>query len=414
MTLVLVGLNYRTTPLELRERLYLSEADRLHALKALHGAVLDEVVVVSTCNRLEIYGVASDAERAVAGITACLAERAAIPTAQLHIQTLLDRDAAHHVMRVAAGLESLALGETEILGQIADALKGAQQAETTGAVLSRLFHDAIHAGKRARTETSISQHTLSISHAAVLLAKQEISDLSSANVLVVGAGRMAELMLRALKAHNVSAIRVINRTLSRAQVLADRVGVEALEWQQLKTALRDADVVFTATSAPQPIISAADVDHSSLVLLDISVPRNVNPDVRRLQNVRLYHLDDLQAVVETHRSKRQSEVAQVEAIIAEELERYLQWLNSRNAVSTIVALRKKAEQLAEEELIRAFNRLPDLSDHEREVVAQMTHRIVNKLLHAPTTALRERAANGDHFKYLHAARQLFDLEIDGT
>jgi glutamyl-tRNA reductase len=411
---VLVGLNYQTAPLALRERLYLSEADRDHTLKALHGETLDEVVVVSTCNRLEIYGVTADQDTAVEDIVAYLADRASLTTVQLqgYVQSLFDQDFARHLMRVAAGLESLALGETEILGQITDALKLAQQSRTTGAVLSRLVQGAIHAGKRARTETSICQHTLSISHAAVLLAKREIPDLSGANVLVVGAGRMAELTLRALKAHNASTIRVINRTFHRAKTLADRVGFEALEWQHLRTALREADVVFTATSASQPIITAADFDQTThrRVLLDISVPRNVNPDVRRLRNVRPYYLDDLQAVVEAHRGKRQSEVAQVEAIINQELENYLRWLNSRNAVSTIVALRRKAEHLAEDELIRAFNRLPDLSDHEREIVAQMTHRIVNKLLHAPTTVLRERAANGDHFKYLHAARQLFDLE----
>jgi glutamyl-tRNA reductase len=417
VTIVLVGLNYQTAPLELRERLYLTGADLLRALIALHGEILAEVVVVSTCNRLEIYASTADAERAIESVIAYLADRASLTAAQLrgYLQNLLDRDAVRHLMRVAAGLESLVVGETEILGQIAAALKQAQRADTTGAVLSRLFHHAIHTGKRARTETSISQHTLSISHAAVLMAKRQIPDLSTANVLVIGAGRMAELAARALKAHGAITARVINRTLNRAISLANRVGVEALEWEQLKTALRDADVVITATSAPQPILSAADINQEAahcLILLDIAVPRNVNSDVSHLQNVRLYDLDDLQAVVEEHRAKRQSEAAQVEAIIAEELDTYHSWLNSRTVVSTIVGLRQKGEALAETELTRTLNRLPDLSDHEREIVAQLAHRIVNKLLHAPTTALRERAVQGDHFTYLHAARQLFDLGAD--
>ncbi len=421
MTIVLVGLNHLTAPLEVRERLYLAGDELQRTLITLHGETPAEIVVVSTCNRLEIYANADDGDRVIEAVIAYLAGRASLTAAQLQgcVQNLLDQDAVCHLMRVAAGLESLALGETEILGQIADALKQAQRAGTTGAVLSRLFHDAIHAGKRARTETSISQHTLSISHAALLMAKQHIPDLSKANALVIGAGRMAELTLRALKAHETATVRVINRTFNRASVLASRVGVEALEWEHLKTALRDADIVITATSAPQPVLGAADISAAyyqerahPLIVLDIAVPRNVNSNVRHLPNIRLYDIDDLQAVVEGHRAKRQSEAAQVETIIAEELDTYLGWLNSRTAVSTIVALRQKGEGLAAAELTRALNRLPDLSDHEREVLAQMAHRIVNKLLHTPTAALRERAAQGDHNAYLHAVKQLFDLEAE--
>jgi glutamyl-tRNA reductase len=414
VTIVMTGLNYQTAPLDLRERFYLSRDELQRVLVALHSEISSEVVIVSTCNRLEIY--TNAVEQSAEKITSFLADRASLSAAQLesHLQILTDHDAVQHLMRVAAGVESLVLGESEILGQIADALKQAQQTGTANAIVSRLFQNAIHTGKRARTETAISQHTLSVSHAAVLMAKQQIPDLNRAKTLIIGAGRMAEQAARALKAYDVKTVRVMNRTFSRANTLANRLNIEAIDWADLKNALSEADLVITVTSAPQPILNADDIlaAHAScgLVMVDIAVPRNVNRNVRDLPNVRLYDIDDLQNVVDDHRAMRQSEVVRVEAIIAEELDSYLGWLNSRNAVPTIVALRQKAEEMAALELERALHRLPDLSEQEREVITQMAHRIVNKMLHAPTTALHERATQGNHYIYLHAARQLFDLE----
>lgn len=412
----MIGLNYQTSPLDLREQFYLSGDDLRQALAALYGEITSEIVAVSTCNRLEFYANTADVEQTAEKIVTYLAGRVSFSVGQFesHLQKLTDQDAVYHLMRVAAGLESLVLGESEILGQITNAFWQAQQADTVGAVLSRLFQNAIHAGKRARTETAISQHTLSVSHAAILMAKQQIPDLTCANTLIIGAGQMAEQAARALKVHNVKRIRVMNRTFSRANILANRVGIEAIEWTDLKNAVAEADLVITATSAPQPILSTHDIlavrESRNLVVVDIAVPRNVSRDVGDLPDVRLYDIDDLQSVVEDHRTLRQSEVIHVEAIIAEEQEAYFNWLNSRNAVPTIVALRQKAEEMAALELDRAFHRLPDLDEEEREVVMEMAHRIVNKLLHAPTVALRERAAKDDHFAYLHAMRKLFDLE----
>jgi glutamyl-tRNA reductase len=413
----MIGLNYQTAPLELRERLYLTGDDLQRAVATLHQETMAEIAIVSTCNRLEVYANAADSAHAVEKIKVYLGGRASLSEAQLTtcLQNLVDREAVYHLMRVTAGLESLVLGESEILGQVAQAFTQARLAGTTGAVLSRLFQDAIHAGKRARTETAISQHTLSVSHAAVLMAKRQFPVLTKANTLVIGAGRMAELAARALKAQGLNRIRVVNRTSARASDLANRVGVEAMEWGQLHEALRAADLVITATSAPQPILKDSEIfsarDTSQpLVIVDIAVPRNASQSLRDLSNVRLYDIDDLQSVVDDHRARRQSEAKQVEAIIDEELRAYLGWLNSRNAVPTIVALRQKAEEMAALELNRAFQRLPDLTEDEREVVMQMAHRIVNKMLHAPTIALRERAAKDEHYAYLHAMRKIFDLE----
>ena len=421
MTILLIGFNYQTAPVALRERLYLTGDELCHALITLHQPPLQEVVILSTCNRLEVYACTDDADRALETVVSHLAARVALPAARLrpHLQVMEQQEAVRHLMRVAAGVESLVLGETEILGQVVGALAQAQQAATSGAVLSRLFQSAIHSGKRARTETAISQHTLSVSHAAALMAKQRLNDMALAKVLIVGAGRMAELAARALKAR-CAAVTIINRTFAKANALAARTDTEAREWHELETAIGDADVVITATSAPQPVLTADQITAARkpyitrpLIVIDIAVPRNVHKGVGLLPGVELYNIDALRSVVDNHRAKRQAEIARVEAIIHEELRSFLAWLNSRRAVSTIVALRQKAEALAEAEVTRALNRLPDLSDHERDVIAQMAQRIVNKMLHEPTVTLRERAAlGGDHFAYLHAVRQLFDLEAE--
>jgi glutamyl-tRNA reductase len=413
VTIVLVGLDYRTTPLELRECLHLTGEELQALMSALQSEALAEVVVLSTCNRLEVYASAPEVDHAVAALSQYLSQRVSLPSGSLrqHLRVLTDQRAVHHLMRVTCGLESLVLGESEILGQVADAFKQAQRAGTTGAVLSRLFQQALRVGKRARTETAISQHRLSVSHVAVLLAQQQIPNLANASALVVGAGRMAELAVRALKARGVEQVRVLNRTFSKASDLASRTSVEAIEWGQLRVALSDADIVIAATSAQQPIVSLEDIAprDRKLIMIDIAVPRNVQPGIGKLSNVQLYDMDDLQSVVAEHSAMRLSEVGIIETKIADEREAFFGWLNSRRAVPTIVSLRQQADSLAEVELRRALRRLPDLSERERDVLEQMAHRIVHKLLHAPTTALRERASSEDP-TYLHTIRHLFDLE----
>ncbi len=422
MTILLIGLDYQQSPIEIREQLYLKGDDLRDALTNLHGELLSEVVIVSTCNRLEIYAQTNDADQATTTIVDYLIEQIALPSAELqnHIQTLSNQAAVQHLMRVASGLESLLLGETEILGQVTLALKQAQQANTCGSVLSRLFQEAIHTGKRARTETAISQHALSLSHVAVMMAKSQIADLGNAKTLIIGAGRMAELAVKALKAHGATHICVINRTYANALDLAAHHEIEALEWTQLAHSLVDADVIITATSSSALILMPSDIAKtqgerasSPLLLIDISVPRNVHQNVGLLPDVTLYDIDDLQATVDDHRAKRQAEIAQVEVIIDEQVSAFLGWSNSRSTVSTtIVTMRHKAQLLADVELTRTLNRLPNLSEQEREIVAQMAHRIVNKMLHAPTTTLQSHAAQGDHYSYIHAVQELFDLETE--
>lgn len=418
-TVVLVGLNYLTAPLGIREQVYLSDDKLQSALVEMQGSGLSEVVVLSTCNRLEIYGVADNVTEGSDLISAFLTQLFVEPIANLssYLYFLNRHDAIHHLMRVACGLESLVLGETQILGQVADALAQAQIAATNGAILSRLFAAALHAGKRARTETAISQHSLSISHAAALLANSHFDDGASLKVLIVGAGEMAKLAARALLAQGVGRVWLINRTQEKADHLAAELGVESLAWSDISSTLMRVNVVIAATASALPIIC---VDHVSalvssnretpLLLVDIGVPRNIEPEIGNVQNCLLYDVDHLAAVVETNRQQRQAEVWRVEQLIVEEMEVFIEWFRTREIAPLINQLRSQAEAVAQSEVEQTLRRLPGLSKHEQAVLNQMAHRIVNKLLHAPTMNLKTRAADGDYYDYTHTVRQLFALD----
>lgn len=403
MTILVVGINHQTAPLMLRERLHLSGDALRQMLVRLRGGSVREVAMVSTCNRLEIYAETDDAEATMRALSDFMAERAGISRAVLapYMTSRVDQAAAEHLMRVASGIESLVVGETEVLRQVADALKAAQAAGTVNGTLTRLFQDAIHTGKRARSETAISQHTLSVSHAAVRMAKRQMGDLREAKAVILGAGQMAEQALRALKAEGTTAITIVSRSYSKAAALAIRMDAQVAAWTELNAALQDADLIMATTSAPAPILSAERLmaarsgKPAPLVVLDVSVPRNVEHEVHGLPGVTLYDMDDLQAVVDEHRAKRQAETTAVEAIVREELQTTWGWLTSRNAVETIAALHEQAEALIEAELAHTLQRLPDLNEHERELVTRMARRIGSKLLHAPTMAIKQRAVQGN-------------------
>ena len=418
---VLVGLDHRTAPLALRERLHADDARLLPLLATLASgprAPLREIVVLSTCNRYEVFAASDNPTLAHEAIVDCLLSARNVATQPL-LDALYRREgmeATRHLFRVAAGLESLVLGETQIMRQIADALAQAQQAETAGPLLSRLFTAALHTGKRARTETAISQHTLSVSHAAALLVERELARVAQPEIVVVGAGEMAMLAVDALAQRGQASISVINRSAARAGEIAGRlgVGVRARPWSDLARAVAGSDAVITATSARQPIVSVDDITRDDparpLLLVDIGVPRNIAPSVNPAPAIRLYDIDDLQAVVAQHWRLREAEVAQVEDIVGAEAMNYVHWLNSRYVVPVLTELRSRADAIAAAELEHALRRLPDLDAHERDVVAQMAQRIVHKLMHTPTVTLKSRAARGDHFDYDHAIRKLFALD----
>lgn len=417
MNLVLVGLNHKTAPVELREQFALAGDALGAALVCLHGETLAEVAILSTCNRLEVYAAAECAETAFDAITAFLAQKQGMTkeTLSKSLCCWQGMDVVQHLMRVASGLESLMLGETQILGQVAQAVLQAQAASSIGAVLTRLFNDALHAGKRAHGETTISRHNFSVSDAAVALLEQKHGTLSDARTLIVGAGGMAELAARALQRCGVTDLRVISRTDANAQRFAQRFGIRALQWNGLIASLDDAEVIITSLRAPSAVLDPAtfaSLPSKTRFIVDIGVPRNVAAEVGSLPNLRLYDIDDLQNVVRAQHADRQAVIAQVETLCAEAADAYASWLRTRRVVPLITELRQQAETVAELEVEQALRRLPGLSADQQEIVAQMAHRIVNKLLHAPTVSLKARAAYGDHYDYSHAVRELFALDSE--
>lgn len=441
MSIILVGLNHRTAPVDLRERFSLTN-DGLHiALKELHtdcqscppgtdqaqtvGSIsvpagVQEVVILSTCNRLEVYAVAEDALSGWRAIESFLARHHSISMDILcsHLYALEGRAAIEHLMQVTTGLDSMVLGESQILGQVAQAFSTAQAANTVGAILSHLFTEAIHIGKRARSETSVSRHTTSVSHAAALLMQTKIGDLRCARVLVVGAGEMAQLAARALQIHGVQDIAYINRTDARAETLARHLQGIAHPWCKLPDALAWADGVITTTNAPHTIIGKDDLreilprrTNRPLVFVDIAVPRDVEPSVGNLPGVHHFDIDDLQNVLDTNLAQRQAAVPEVAAIVNEGVETFLAWLHGRQVVPTIVGFRRKAEAVANGEVAQVLRRLDTLDQHSQQIIACLAHRIVNKLLHKPTERLKAHAANGTGHIYAQAIQDLFDLDI---
>ncbi len=319
-------------------------------------------------------------------------------------------------MRVSAGLDSMVLGEPQILGQITDAYETALANETTGAVLSTLFRTAIHTGKQVRTETAIGKNAASISSVAAGLASQLLGDLSQQQILLIGTGEMGAIAVKALLKRGVTHLTVANRTYQKAVDLAQVWGGQATPIDQLPQALAQADIVISSTNALQSVLTQDIVapvmaarPHRPLLIIDIAVPRDVSPGVGHLSNVHLQDIDDLQGQADENLQSRQAAIPQVEQIITERMTKFAQWLASTAAKSTIVDLRQQADQLRQSELERLFNKL-DLSEKERNLVATMSHRFMNKLLHQPTLRLKQEVGNGNGQTYITAARQLFALD----
>jgi len=416
VTLLLVGISHRVAPVELRERvlLDLEESAALGRELAAEGV---EAVCLSTCNRTELYlagdAAASVAERAIG----LLANRAGL--AEDHLAAVLyrlaDEAAGIHLFRVAAGLDSMVPGEGEILGQVRDAF----EAGTTGPVLDRLFSQAIHAGKKVRTETAIAESPASVSSAAAALAAQVFGDLGDCRVLVVGAGKMGELAARNLVSRGAKIAVVANRSLVKAQELAARVGGRGVTLEYAAGELAGVDVVLASTSAPGHVLSRADVERvlaarkgRPLFLIDIAVPRDLDPAIHELDGCYLYDIDDLESVVAESLAGRRREAGRAEEIVLAEAERFRAWQASRDVVPAIASLRALAEEIRESELERASSRLGRLTDSERRAVESVTSRIVDKLLHRPTVKMKEAAAGADGTVYADALRDLFDLGDD--
>lgn len=420
MHILSIGLNHTSAPVHLRERLAFGEEQVRASLARLScghiASSLSELVILSTCNRIEIY--AASNQLAFAELEAFLSDVREVPAHEIspHLYRFYDLEAVQHLFSVAAGLDSLVIGEPQILGQVTRALELARGQGTTGPVLNRLFQAAIHAGKRARTETAISRNPASVSSLAASVAEKALGHIKTASVVVLGAGEMAELTVEALLKRGVEKIRVINRTLERAQEMAQRWGAEPATFEFLYKALCDADILISSTGAPHTIVDAKMLSaimttrlERPLVLIDIAVPRDIDPEASNIPHIKLFDIDGLNAQLEDSLTRRMDEVPQVKAILEEELIEFENFLKSLEMLPIIMDLRQQAEEIRATELEKTLRRMPDLTDAERERIAALTQSLVKKLLDNPTRRLRAESGCPHASEYATVARTLFGL-----
>jgi glutamyl-tRNA reductase len=419
VSVVVIGLNHRTVALDLLERMTVDDS-RLS--KALHDVAsrdnVSEAVVLSTCNRLEIYVVAERFHGAYQDVRDFLSETAFMPPEQFgdHLYVHYDDDAVAHLFSVAAGLDSAVVGEAEILGQVRTAWERERDEGTSGAQLNLLFRHALEVGKRARTETAIARHAASVSTAAVAMADDRLGGLEGRRVLVLGAGEMGEGMVRALVDRGVSDLRVANRTWERAEELADRVGGRAIRLADLGRTLTEVELMLTGTGASTLLLEHGDLarimherNGRPLVVVDVAVPRDVDPTAANLPGVELLDMDDLRRFVEAGLSERRREVAAVETILEEESARFVAVSSSREVAPLVTALRDRAEEVRAAEVERFGSRLAGLGDEQAEAVEALTRAIVAKLVHDPTIALKDAAGSPRGERLAESLRDLYDL-----
>jgi glutamyl-tRNA reductase len=419
MPLFVAGLSHKNAGVELREQLAVEDDKLREVLADLQAAtVLPEVVVVSTCNRVEVYGVAEAPGEARALVFRHLCRQRGVDLALVEgaLYTHLDGDAVRHAFRVAASLDSMMIGEPQILGQVKDAFALAQACETVGPRLHSLFSQAFNVAKRVRTETEIARHAVSVSFAAVELAKKIFAGLAGRAVLLVGAGKMSELAAKHLVEQGAFPIYVANRTWARAQDLARALSGTPVQWEELETALASVDIVVTSTGATQPVITRPTVERimhgrrgRPLFFIDIAVPRDVEPGVDRLDDVYRYDIDDLKQVVDSNLRERAREAQRAETLVEREVGKFLLRQGDVEVIPTIVSLRERLEEIRLAEVKRTLGRLPDASPEQRAAIEAMSTAIINKILHAPITKLRESSRAGASRSLLELVHELFGL-----
>jgi glutamyl-tRNA reductase len=418
MDLALVGLNHRSAPLEVRERLFVPRAalpSLLGALKALPG--VREGFILSTCNRTEILACLDGAPEAV--LVEFISARHGLPAADLsrYLYRLRSLEAARHLFRVAASLDSMVVGEPQILGQVKEAYQAAQECGALGRVLDGLLQHSFEAAKKVRSRTGIARHPVSVSHAAVSLARQIFGVLEGRTVVVLGAGKMSELAVRHLVEEGVRSIIVSNRTYERAVELAERFGGKAVRFESLAEQFEAADILIASTGAPHHVLRYDEVAALArrrrgrpIFMIDIAVPRDIEPRVNTLENVYLYDLDDLRRVVEENRDGRRREALLAESLVDEAVVRFHAWLRGLDAGPAIAAVRERYHRLKEEELQRFLERHRDLPEPQRRDLAALLHGLVNKFLHEPTHRLRQGLSRADGAQRVELFRDLFGVE----
>lgn len=404
MTLLALGINHKTAPVSLRERVTFSPdtldqaLDSLQALPMVQGGV-----VLSTCNRTEIYLSVEEQDNLQEALIRWLCEYHNLNEEDLRnsLYWHQDNDAVSHLMRVASGLDSLVLGEPQILGQVKKAFADSQKGHQNASALERMFQKSFSVAKRVRTETDIGASAVSVAFAACTLARQIFESLSTVTVLLVGAGETIELVARHLREHKVKKMIIANRTRERAQVLADEVGAEVISLSDIDARLQDADIIISSTASPLPIIGKGMVERAlknrrnqPMLLVDIAVPRDIEPEVGKLANAYLYSVDDLHAIIQSNLAQRKAAAVQAESIVQQESTNFMAWLRSQGAVETIRDYRSQADQIRAEMEAKALAAIAQGANVE-QVIHELAHKLTNRLIHAPTKSLQQAAGDGD-------------------
>ena len=419
MNIIVVGLSHKTAPVEIREKVAFPPTAMEEPLKQMLALpAISEAVIVSTCNRVELYAVSRHAEMAVVELRQFLADFHDLQASVLneHLYDLSGTEAIQHVLRVAASLDSMVVGEPQILGQIKTAYGYASEFQTAGTILNRFLHKAFSVAKRVRTETAIASNAVSISFAAVELARKIFDSLENKTVMLVGAGEMCELAAKHFVNQGVSKVLVTNRTFSRAEKLAAEFNGTAVNFENFREQLHRVDILLSSTGAPDYVLSAKKLKevcklrrYQPMFLIDIAVPRDIDPAANKLDSIYLYDVDDLQGVVQANLKERHKEAEKAELIITDEVAQFETWLGALEVKPTIVALRRHFEGIRQVEIDKTLSNLSALDKKERKAIEAMTSAIVNKLLHQPTHILKQASGNGHGDMYLDAIRTLFDL-----
>jgi len=422
MEILIVGLSHKTAPLDIRETVSFSEKNMEEGVRLLVGCPsVSEGLIVSTCNRVEVYSATPKrkVEQARDEIVAFLADFHQVPREKLapHIYSMTGKECVGHLFRVASSLDSMVVGEPQILGQVKDAFGCAANAQATGNILNRLLHKAFSVAKRVRSETRIATSAVSISFAAVELARKIFGELEGKTVMLIGAGEMAELAARHLLGNGVEHIIVANRTYENALRLAEDFKGAAVPFDELGQQMELADIVISSTGAPMVIIDKKMVKevirrrrNKPMFFIDIAVPRDIDSAVNEIQNVYAYDIDDLEGVVQTNIKTRSKEAAKAEEIVGGEVTQFLDWMRSRESFPTIVALREWAEEVRRTEVEKTLKRMNGLSEVDAKRVEALTEAILNKILHRPISRIKRAAHQGDEGAVVEMIREIFEIE----
>ncbi len=423
MHIILVGLNHETAPVELREKLAFADNLLQTPLTEITNSKkydsINEVVILSTCNRVEIYAAVDDKVAGLNDVKQFLVDYHAIQLNDFeeHLIELADAEVVQHLFEVSSTLKSMIVGETQIQAQIKHAFEAAREFGTSGTVLSTLFQNALSVGKRVRHETEIGEHSLSVSHAAVMHLKKQLHSLSGKKIAMIGSGKMGRLAINALIKNGSDDVLLVNRTKSKAQEIADELDLTAYDYSNLEDCLVAADAVISSTGAPNAILTVELMQRvmtarnfRPLHLVDIAVPRDIENDCNNIAGVELVNIDSLQAGIDQNRQKRILEMEKVRTIVQQEVTNFLEWLESLKVKPLIMDLRKFAEEIREKELSRVYRKFENgFSDHDSELLQDMTRRIINKMLHVPISQIRAEAVSGNEPEMRTTVKNLFGL-----